>query len=100
MNSDVNKSLPIIDGPHRDIASAFLGPTPDLISAVPINGGNVYAASGDARQIVGNVITTFTGTVERVELHVTDTVSNNLGLSSPVASGQILYSNLDGPNPC
>jgi hypothetical protein len=61
------RSLPIIKGQRWAIASAFLGP----ILARPRRARgqvNIYSASGDARQIAGDVLTTFTGPIDKVEV--------------------------------
>jgi hypothetical protein len=64
----MENTLPNITSRHRPIESDFLGPNP-LQSPTSSSGGNRYIASGDARQIAGNINTTFTGPVEKVEAH-------------------------------
>jgi hypothetical protein len=63
----MENSLPNITSRHRPIWSDFLGPNP--LQSPTSSSGGTYIASGDARQIAGNINTTFTGPVEKVEAH-------------------------------
>jgi hypothetical protein len=63
----MENSLPNITSHHRPIWSDFLGPNP--LQNPTSSSGGTYIASGDARQIAGNINTTFTGPVEKVEAH-------------------------------
>ena len=61
-------SLPSIASRHRPLGSDFLGPDP-LQSSPSSSGGNTHIASGNARQLVGDINTTFLGRVKKVEAH-------------------------------
>jgi hypothetical protein len=69
MDLHSGRSLPIIKGQDQAIASAFLGPNLSPITASSRAAGNIYSASGDARQIAGDVLTTFTGPIDKVEVY-------------------------------
>ncbi|KAJ5703572.1 hypothetical protein N7493_011497 [Penicillium malachiteum] len=64
----MEQPLPNIASPDQPIWSNFLGANP---MQSPLNGtGNAFIASGSARQRnVGNITTTFTGGIEKVEAH-------------------------------
>jgi hypothetical protein len=62
----MENSLPNITSRHRLIWSDSLDPNP-LQSPTSGSGGNIYIVSGDARQIAGNINTTLTGPVEKIE---------------------------------
>ena len=73
MSDRPEANLPIIAGQEQTVAASFLGLHSDLSSPDQLESNIVYSgtASGDARQIVGPVSTTFTGPIERVEAHFT-----------------------------
>ena len=66
------KELPAVSGNEQPLANDFLGPKPQISSSNRLPGSSTYVASGDARQIVGTVSTTFTGPIEKFEAHFAD----------------------------
>lgn len=62
--------FPTVAGLPETIAEALLGSHPGVRPPIA-TGSTTYIASGDARQINGNVSTTFTGHIERVEAYFT-----------------------------
>jgi hypothetical protein len=67
VNASMEHSLPSIASRHQPFGSDFLGSNP-LQSSPSSSGGNTHIASGNARQLVGDINTTFPGPVKKVKV--------------------------------
>ena len=59
----------MITGNQKTLAQSLLGDGPIKDASSSTQGTSLALASGNARQIVGPVSTTFTGPIEKVEAH-------------------------------